>query len=404
MPKILVVTLKLPLPMTGACEADCATGILQLKKLGFDVRVIAKTVQDQTPERIREVSKKLGAEIIPASFKFDTKASEVQKFKEYFFRFLKNPLILDGAAFEYSDPELKTILASQVIGWKPDLVWFDSTQMWPLYDIVRRNHVPIITRSQNFEPLHFLEEHGFGFLGYLRFLPKLISEIMTVKKSDLIFAITPKEAKIYQKLGAKEVAVLPLRGLWDCLKESRKIKDKEKLNVFYIGSSYDVYHMRKNAEFIIKEIVPRINKLAPDKFCFNFFGSKFPQDFQRYLGVDIIYKGYTRDLDNDLADMDIALIPSFGGAGMKRKIFESLARGIPTITSAEGVAGYPLKEGQEILLASSADEFVQRLIELEDIALRKRLSGNSLKFCSGLFSQKAFDQLVLERINQYVRH
>jgi glycosyltransferase involved in cell wall biosynthesis len=386
--------------MTGACEADCATGILQLKKLGFDVRVITKIVSGQTPERIREVAKDLGTEIIPVQFKFDTKAPKAQKLKEYFFRLLKNPLILDGAAFEYSDPELKAALMGQVVGWKPDLVWFDCTQMWPLYDIVRKSRIPIITRSQNFEPLHFLEEHGFSPLNYWRFLIKFVSEIMTVKKSDLIFAITPKEAGIYRKMGAKEVAVLPLRGLWDCLQASREIKTREKLNVFYIGSSYDVYHMEKNAEFILKEIIPKV----PGQFCFHFFGSKFPKKLERYLGEDVRYAGYTTDPSRDLADMDIALIPSFGGAGMKRKIFESLARGIPTLTSIEGVAGYSLKAGQEILLANSPDEFVQRLTELKDLALRQKLSANSLKFCASLFSQEVFDRIVLEKINKYVRH
>lgn len=384
--------------MNGACEADCGTGILQFKRLGFETRVITKTVPGQN---IRAAAEELDTVIIPVPFKFDNKAFWFKKLKEYFFRFLQNPLLLDGTAFEYGDRELKAALEKEIKEWQPDLVWFDSTQMWPLYGIVKKHRLPIITRSQNFEPRHLLEEHNASFSAYLRFLPKLISEIMAVKKSDLIFAITPKEAGIYRCLGAKDVAVLPLRGLWDCLKENREIKEKEKLDVFYIGSSYDVYHMRKNAEFILKEIAPKIEKRAPGRFRFNFFGSKFPEEFQRYLGENIVYSGYARDLDRALADMDIALIPSFKGAGMKRKIFESLARGIPTVTSPEGLAGYPVKS--EVLLAADAKGFIKRLLELQDVDLRKKLSQESLKLCAGLFSREAFDSLVLNKIKQYVR-
>jgi len=39
--------------------------------------------------------------------------------------------------------------------------------LWPLYKIVKNSHTPIITRSINFEPLHFLEEDGYSFLNIL---------------------------------------------------------------------------------------------------------------------------------------------------------------------------------------------------------------------------------------------
>ncbi len=400
--KILIVTIKFPFPSTGACESDRASGILQLIRLGFDVKLITKIANYQSLKDIQKISEDLGIEIIPVSYKFNTKASRIQKLKKYILRFFKNPLILDGAASEFNDQELKNIFKTQMENWQPALIWFDCTYTWPLYAIAKKYKTPIITRSLNFEPIHFLEENGYNFINYLRFLPKLISEVMAVKKSNLIFTITPKEAGNYKKLGAKNVEVLPLRGLPKCLTEKRNVKDKQKLNVFFMGSTYNVFHMIKALEFILKEIIPKIDKIAFNKFCFHILGAKLPKEYNSYLKENVVYRGYVENLEEVLEEMDIALIPSLCGAGMQQKIFEPLARGIPTITSPRGIVGYSFENEKNVLLASNADEFVECLIKLQDIHLRKSLSEQALKISNQLFSQDKLDSIVLSNINKFI--
>ncbi len=106
----------------------------------------------------------------------------------------------DGAAFEYADPEIKAIFSRELDEFKPDAVWFDYTYLWPLYKIAKKNKIPIYTRSINFEPMHFLDEDGHSWWNYLKSIPKFVSEYLTTRMSDKIFAITPKEAEIYNYL------------------------------------------------------------------------------------------------------------------------------------------------------------------------------------------------------------
>ncbi len=171
-------------------------------------------------------------------------------------------------------------------------------------------------------------------------MPKLISEVMAVKKSNLIFTITPKEAGNYKKLGAKNVEVLPLRGLPKCLTEKRNVKDKQKLNVFFMGSTYNVFHMTKALEFILKEIIPKIDKIAFNRFCFHILGAKLPKEYNSYLKENVVYRGYVENLEEVLEEMDVALIPSLCGAGMQQKIFEPLDMRINTTTSPWEIGGY----------------------------------------------------------------
>lgn len=387
--KILITMPKFPFPETGACEKDRAEGIRIFISLGYDIRVITKVFDGQM-EKVRDVSENLGIRIIPVTYKN----------RRNFMRFL-NPISWDGASYEYRDKEIQHIFERELDDFKPDVVWFEYSNLWPLYKHAKKRGSKIITRSHNFEPIHFLEEEGFSILNIFKFFSKLAGELVMAKKSDLIFAITPKEEKIYKKLGAKMVAVLPLRGLSKIIKDRKEIKEKEVLDIFFMGSTYNVPHNKRSAEFLLKDVFPKVKKKLPGKFKLHILGKKLPGDLDRYLDGDIIYEGYIEieDLDIFLGNMDIAVVPSLAGAGMQQKIFEPLARGIPTVTSKRGLAGYPFEDGEHILAADSADEFSDALLKLRDHTLRSKLSKNAIKISASFFSHDVMENIILKNIN-----
>ena len=400
MKKILLVTPRSPFSKSGACEQDRAYGIEQFLRLGYDVRVITKTLPSDMVHL--EVAKnKLGIKIIPVSYKFSKKLSFVEKLKKYTKRII-NPFNWDGASYEYKDKEIQKVFIKELDEFKPDVVFFDYTYLWPLYKYAQKRCVPIITRSINFEPIHFLQEDGISFFNLIKFLPKLISEFITIKKSNLIFSITPKEEKMYRILGAKNVINLPLRGLPYCLRKEKEIKNKEKVHVFFMGSTYNVSHNRKALEFIIKEIAPSVNKSTTGRFIFHILGSKMPTGLDKYFSNNVIYEGYVEDLDLFLKNVDIAIVPSLFGAGMQQKIFEPICRGIPTVVSRRGIAGYPFEDGVHVLFAESVQEFVNKILKMQDTALRKELSSHSVKLCGQIFSSNNIDGVIkrgIENIN-----
>lgn len=392
--KILLVTPKFPWPMTGACETDRAEGIKQLLRFGFDVRLIVKDLNPNKPI-ISQISKELGIDIFPISYKYHQQS----KIFKYLKIFLTKPTLLDGAAYEFSDPELVGVFKRQIKDWQPDLVWLDYTFTWPLAKIAKAANLKVVTNSQNYEPEHFLQEEGGGLLNRLMYKAKVFTEQQSVKYSDILFAITPHDQKLYEDLGARNIALMPLRSLPSKIRAYREIKAKEKLNVFFAGSTYNVSHNRQALKMVIKDIVPQVNKLFPDKFIFNILGNKFPEDFKKYLNKDIKYLGFVEDLDKTMEEMDISLTPSLSGGGMQQKIFEPMARGIPTVTSSRGLAGYPFKDQEHVLLADSVDDFVDALGKMQNVDLRKKLSFNSIKLSKELFSQSKIDDIVSSNIN-----
>ena len=248
----------MPFPKTGACEQDRGYGIEDFIRLGYEVRVIAKTTPEKVPLAVQE-SKRLGIPLVALPY---VHATFFRKGLLHAIKRVCSPWTWDGAAFEYYDPAIQEVVVRTLDEFKPDVVWFDYSYMWPLYHHAQRKNIPIITRSQNFEPSHFLQEDGMSLIHILKYIPKLLSEIIVIRKSSLVLAITPHEERIYKKRGA-HVRTLPLRGLPHLLVDQPVISSKEILDVFFFGSTYNVHHNRYACEFLLREIIPEVQRRAP---------------------------------------------------------------------------------------------------------------------------------------------
>ena len=397
---ILVITPSLPYPITGAEQSDRANGLKQLARIFGEVRVITKITAWQTKEMIDEASEKLDVIFIPVTYKYSNKELSLALGLKKIFLKIKNPLFLDGAAMEYGEPEIIRVFREEIKKNKPDLIWCDYTYLWPLYKIAVQAGVPVFTRSINFEPIHFLQEEGLSPLNLVRSVSKLVSEYIVVKKSFAILAITPKEQKIYEKMGGNYVSNLPLRGLPELLAKSHFPRVKNKLEVVFMGSTYNVAHNRKALGFILKKIAPYFAKHHPEDFSFNITGGKIPLSMRKKAGSNVIFHGYVDNLNNFLTVMDVAVVPSFYGAGMQQKIFEPLVRGIPTITTKKGLADYPFIDGKDIFLAETPEDFARQLLRLKDYYLRKKISESCLNKAKEIFSQDNLDRTVLSVANK----
>jgi hypothetical protein len=393
--KILMVAPSFPYPESGAEQADRAAGIRQLVRLGHQVTVIAKVTAWADKAELARVAASWGVKLVTVPYRYSNrKLSQKEKFLKLLGR-LRNPLYMDGAAYEYSEPEIKAALVRELETDRPDVVWFEYTYLWPLYRQVRRARLPIVTRSVNFEPQHFLEEDGRSALNLLKYAAKYWGERRTIRLSTRVLAITPKEQAIYRPWGV-EAQVLPLRSLPLFLSMPRPaVRTATPLHVCFMGSSFSVSHNRAAAEHIIEAVAPEAELRAPGAFVFHIFGGKLPDDLRaRCNGTTVVYEGYVTDLNTRLAEMDIAVVPSLYGAGMQQKVFEPIARGMPTITSPRAIAGYAFEPGVHYVAAEHTQAFVDALVALQPRERRAALSAAALLRAKELFSQDELDAIV----------
>lgn len=386
--KVLIITPRSPFQGKGADEQDRLSGIRWFIDNSWEVRVVTKTLDSDLPT-IFMSEKELGISITPVSYKS-------KKDPKTLIKRLLNPFYWDGAAYEYFDREIQDHVRRELAGFQPDLVWFDYTYLWPLYPLVRKMRVPIVTRSINFEPVHFLDEDGWGFVNIIRSLPKFVGEMLVSRWSNVLFSITPKELKIYSMLRAHAIN-LPLRGLpqkFEVL--SRNIDKHKQINLGFTASSYNVKHNLGALKFLLDKVLPQISV----DFRLYITGSKLPEDIKKNLPERVSYLGFTPSLEEFWEGVDIAIMPSLFGSGMQQKVFEPLVRGVPTVTSARAIAGYPFIDGVHFVSAYSAEDFAQAINDLaNNIEKRKYISHNSSELSSQLFSQDRLDSIIREGLS-----
>lgn len=389
--KVLIVTPRSPFQQRGADESDRFKGIKWFIDKGFETRVITM-VMNSDLEPIEKAKDQLGIKIVPVFYRLEGR-KPINILKRIF-----NPLFWDGAAFEYTHPEIKTTLKKEMNEFKPDVVWFDYTYLWPLYRIVKKYKTPIISRSINFEPTHFLDEDGRTLINYVRNIPKLLSEMLTVWMSDYLFSITPKEEKIYKTLGRRKVDNLPLRALPQRL-SLKPQSSPDIIRAGFMPSTYTVHHNFEALRFLVEDVYPKLSAEIKEKLTIEVTGNKFPKSLEGRLPKQIVYRGYVPSSKDFWHSVDIAISPSLFGAGMQMKIFEPISLGVPTITSKRGIADYPFNCGEHLICAETADEVASALTQLSNKkSLRDEIGLRANKVARQIFSQEVIDQKIYKAL------
>jgi glycosyltransferase involved in cell wall biosynthesis len=104
----------------------------------------------------------------------------------------------------------------------------------------------------------------------------------------------------------------------------------------------------------------------------------------------IIVAGLQRDVRPFFDSVRLSVAPLRFGAGVKGKINQSMAFGVPVVATSLAVEGTGLRDREEILVADQPEDFARAVIELyESEQLWNRISENGLKKTHALYSTDA---------------
>src|SRR5262249_15903110 len=119
----------------------------------------------------------------------------------------------------------------------------------------------------------------------------------------------------------------------------------------------------------------------------------------------IIVAGLQRDVGPFFDKVKLSVAPLRFGAGVKGKINQSMAFGVPVVATSLAVEGMELRDRKDILVADEPQDFAEALIELyESEELWKRISENGIERTRSLYSTEVARE-KLERLfnNQHVQ-
>jgi GT2 family glycosyltransferase/glycosyltransferase involved in cell wall biosynthesis len=146
----------------------------------------------------------------------------------------------------------------------------------------------------------------------------------------------------------------------------------------FIGS----FQHRPNIDavlFFVQKIYPLVSEhLRNAKFYI--IGDKAPPEIVALATEQIVVAGLQRDVRPFFDSVKLSVAPLRFGAGVKGKINQSMAFGVPVVATSLAVEGMDLTDHEDVLVADEPEDFARALIELyESEELWNTLSQNSIK-------------------------
>jgi len=141
--------------------------------------------------------------------------------------------------------------------------------------------------------------------------------------------------------------------------------------------------------FFVEEIYPLVRERLPDT-KFYIIGDKAPPEIVALASDRIIVAGLQRNVRSFFDSVRLSVAPLRFGAGIKGKINQSMAFGVPVVATSIAVEGMNLADHEHVLVADEPQDFARALIELyESEELWKRLSQNGISKTQELYSTDA---------------
>jgi polysaccharide biosynthesis protein PslH len=112
---------------------------------------------------------------------------------------------------------------------------------------------------------------------------------------------------------------------------------------------------------------------------------------------EVVVTGPVEDVRPYFRQSSVFVIPMRIGGGVRLKLLEALAMGVPVVSTTMGAAGTGLVNGKEILLADTPGQFAREVLRLlENPALRYKIAGEGHRAAEERFDWSKVTPPLLE--------
>ena len=202
------------------------------------------------------------------------------------------------------------------------------------------------------------------------------AEMSAMENADCVIVHSPIEAEMLHKINpAVNVKVVP----WTVVPRPTPLPFAERSGAAFVGGfghppNADAVH------FFVSDILPLLQKQVADMNTF-IIGSKMPDTIAALRQPGLVPVGFVPVLADVLHKLRATVVPLRYGAGIKGKVLESFAHGLPCVMSEIAAEGLELPEQLAWLIARSPAEFADKLARLEtDEAFNVGLAAAGLAY------------------------
>ncbi|HEX7042109.1 MAG TPA: glycosyltransferase family 4 protein [Patescibacteria group bacterium] len=388
--KVLIISSFLPFPLHSGGHVRLYNLIKEISKTN-EVTLICEKRSHQTNTDIDEV-RKICKEVITIDRKRQWSPKVIIQTA-----ISSLPFLLVGHRLPQMRQEIVKVLKDK----KFDVIHVET---FYVYQNLPKTYLPTVVVEHNIE-YEVYEKFMKRSPAFVR--PLLSVDIHKIKyweekvwrQATKVVAVSEKDKA---KIKRKDVVVVPNGVNLEEFKMQTK-KDKKEKVVLFMGDFKWIQNV-DSAKYIVKEIWPKLeNILNSQKVKLDIklwiVGKNIPENLKKYGSDNILFDENAPDKTSDIyKKADVLLAPIQVGGGTSYKIIESMASGVPVVTTLLGVEGLGAKKDVDALVADSAEQHAKNIVKLlEDKVLYEKLRKNARAFIEKNFSWVKIAQ-ILEKV------
>ena len=250
--------------------------------------------------------------------------------------------------------------------------------------------------------LHWLREaRGAGIAGNGASLPANVAamrdlELSLIRATDATLVVTEEErAQVLADVPGARVRVVPNVHL---LREPVAPPGPRR-GVLFVGGFEHPPNV-DGALTLVHDVMPLVWR-ARDDVSVKVVGADAPDSVQALASGRVELVGWVHDLDPVLDASRVLVAPLTYGAGMKGKVTQALASGLPVVTTPIGAEGLGAVDGEHMLIGETPEELAERVLRvLADDELWRRLSVAGQRLVAGRCSPEVTSRRLAELMEE----
>jgi GT2 family glycosyltransferase len=278
-------------------------------------------------------------------------------------------LRLPRAVREFANDDLEWLIHRQLYTRQIDVLQLEYTPLAQYWGGYRRIATALFEHDIYFQSIARGLGHATSTVGGIKarieYLRALRFELRALPVFDQVQVCTPANRDyllgFLPRLGPR------LRtGLRAGIVTSRyqfREEDREPLTMLFVGG-FRHEPNRVAMEWFARQVLPLILARQPQARLVVAGSDPPPEHAYADLAANLDMLGYVDDVRGPLARYGVFVCPILSGSGVRVKLLEAFAAGIPVVSTTVGAEGLAAKDGDVCRLADSAGEFAERVLAL----------------------------------------
>ncbi len=153
--------------------------------------------------------------------------------------------------------------------------------------------------------------------------------------------------------------------------------------------------------WFLSEVLPKVRRLSPT-FQLHVVGADPPPSLTLFASDQVVFHGFVADVSSFFQRSRMSIAPLRYGAGLKGKVHQSLAHGLPCVATPIAAEGLGLMPAVHVALAATADAFADGVLQLgSNIDLWQRLSVEGQQHVKRYFSEHVLRAGLAEALGSF---